>query len=73
MTYIKLRNLEIGYTLPKAWTAKIGIPKFRVYLAGQNLLSIDNINFDIDPEITATNGMAYPNMKVINVGFSMDF
>lgn len=73
VTYVKLRNLEIGYTLPKAWTAKIGIPKFRVYLAGQNLLSIDNINFDIDPEITATNGMAYPNMKVINVGFSMDF
>lgn len=73
VTYLKMRNIELGYTLPKQWTSKVGISKFRVYVAGQNLLSFDNINFDIDPEITATNGMAYPNMKVVNVGFSMDF
>ena len=36
-------------------------------------VSLKNIDIDIDPEITAENGMAYPNMKVVNFGFSVDF
>ena len=73
MTYLKIRNVEVGYTLPQKWTSKVGISRCRFYVSGQNLFSLKNIDIDIDPEITAENGMAYPNMKVVNFGFSVDF
>lgn len=73
MTYLKMRNVEVGYTLPQKWTSKVGISRCRFYVSGQNLFSLKNIDIDIDPEITAENGMAYPNMKVVNFGFSVDF
>ena len=52
---------------------EVGTSRCRFYVSGQNLFSLKNIDIDIDPEITAENGMAYPNMKVVNFGFSVDF
>ena len=42
-SYIRLKNVEIGYTLPKAWTSKAGIQNVRIYVQGQNLLTFDNL------------------------------
>jgi TonB-linked SusC/RagA family outer membrane protein len=47
--YVRLKNVNIGYTLPKALTSKIGISRLRVSAVGQNLLTLTKLKF-IDPE-----------------------
>lgn len=50
-SYARLKNVQLGYTLPRNLTQKARIQKLRVYLTGQNLLTISNMKF-LDPEIT---------------------
>ena len=72
--YIKLRNFELGYTLPQRWMSKAGINKLRLYLFGQNLFSIDNMGaYDIDPEIANSTGIVYPTTRVIGTGINLSF
>src|SRR5690606_4399333 len=74
VNYLKLRNLQLGYTFPKAWTDKIGIKQFRVYTMMQNLFSIDNLGeMEIDPELTSDSGIQYPTNKVYNIGVNVVF
>lgn len=68
--YLKLRNLEIGYSLPKNMLKRVSIQSLRFYVAGQNLFTITNVP-GIDPEITSGNGADYPTMRVINVGLTL--
>jgi TonB-linked SusC/RagA family outer membrane protein len=49
--YARLKNLNIGYTLPQSWSRKAGMERFRVSLIGQNLLTFSKLKF-IDPETT---------------------
>lgn len=62
--YVRLKNINIGYTLPKALTQKIGIERLRVSAIGQNILTLSKLNF-IDPETTEfdnnVNANAYSN------------
>jgi hypothetical protein len=74
VNYLKLRNLQIGYTLPEKWMKPRGIQKLRIYTMMQNLFSIDNLgDMKIDPEITSDSGVQYPTNKVINVGVTLTF
>jgi TonB-linked SusC/RagA family outer membrane protein len=74
VNYIKLRNLEFGYTLPKSYTKKVGIEKFRIYTFMQNVFSIDNLGLvNVDPEITTGTGLQYPTNRVINLGVNITF
>lgn len=71
--YCRLKNLEIGYTLPKAWTGKIRIDNCRIYASGTNLFVIDNIDI-YDPENSGDRGAyQYPQMKTFNVGINLSF
>ena len=70
--YIKLRNLEFGYTLPKHILQKALISDLRIYVAGTNLFTLTNIP-GIDPETKETNGLAYPTTRVINIGLNLKF
>ncbi len=70
--YVKLRNLEFGYNLPKKLTNSMSISDVRLYLAGQNLFGLTNL-IGVDPEINETNGLAYPTMRIINVGLTLKF
>lgn len=71
--YIRLKNIEIGYTLPTAFVQQ---SKFfshaRVYFNAVNLLTFTGAH-DIDPESTSSNATYYPLSKVINVGFTITF
>lgn len=69
--YLKLRNLEVGYTFPKEWLQRCKISNLRIYLAGQNLFTLTNV--PIDPEVSAANGAAYPTMRIINLGLTLKF
>ena len=72
--YMRLKNLEIGYTLPKAWTSKAGIQSVRIYAQGQNLLTFDRLgDVDMDPEIKNGDGSWFPVQRVVNLGINMTF
>jgi TonB-linked SusC/RagA family outer membrane protein len=74
VNYLKLKNLEIGYTLPKKWTKKAGMEKVRVYSLMQNLFSIDNLGeVEIDPEIVGNSGVHYPTLRMVNFGVNLTF
>lgn len=70
--YMRLKNLEIGYSLSKNLIKRIGISALRIYVNGTNLFSIDNVKeFGIDPEISSTNGLVYPSQRIYTVGFNL--
>lgn len=72
-SFLRLKNLEVGYTIPKKLTKKIGIKKFRLYANGQNLLTFDNLPFEsVDPEQQTTTSVL-PVLKVINFGANINF
>lgn len=70
--YIKLRNLEFGYTLPSNLLDRAGIGATRVYFSGQNLLTFSNI-IGVDPESNESNGLGYPTTRIFNFGFNLTF
>ena len=74
INYLRLKNLEIGYTFPKSWTRKVSVEKFRIYISGTNLLTFDNMKkFGLDPEQGARGGLDYPQHRVYTVGFNLNF
>ncbi len=70
--YVRLKNLEIGYTLPSNIVQKAKLGNLRVYVNGLNLLTIDKHKI-FDPEATAQGGVYYPQSRVINTGLSLTF
>lgn len=71
-SFLRLKNVEFGYTLPKGSLKVLGISSCRVYLGGQNLFVWDKLRLDhIDPE--QNNSYGYPITKSINVGCNINF
>jgi TonB-linked SusC/RagA family outer membrane protein len=58
-SYLKLRNVQFGYNLPKSIYQKLGIQNVRFYLSGENLLTITPFKMDIDPEALSTGDPFY--------------
>lgn len=72
--YLRVRNLELAYNLPKTITQKLKTEKIRIYANASNLISFDNVGkFQIDPEIEAAAAVAYPQQKVFMLGFNVTF
>jgi len=72
-SYLRLKSVEIGYTIPNTLLKKYGFTKTRFYAQGLNLLTWDKLTkFDIDPE-TNTGGDWYPIQKVFNFGVYVTF
>lgn len=69
--YLRLKNLTIGYTIPKNVLGKIGISRLRVYLLGENLLTFTPLMDTFDPE--TLNNMTYPISKKYSVGLNLTF
>ena len=70
--YIRLKNLELGYTIPSQWGSRFGMSNLRVYVNGLNLLTWDNLKV-YDPESNSATGQYYPQARVINGGVSVSF
>ncbi len=75
VSYLRLRNLELGYDLPKKILKLLGgISRLRIYANGTNLFSLDNVkDIETDPEISSTNGLVYPQQRLYNFGFNLTF
>ena len=69
VNFLKLRNCEVYYDLPEAWVAKVKMSQCRVFVKGENLLTLSNMK-TMDPENIGTN---YPSLMGVNVGFSLKF
>lgn len=65
--YVRLKNAEIGYTIPHFITSKLNISNLRFFVNGENLVTIAGYK-GIDPEV---NGIAYPIQRVFNAGVSV--
>ena len=72
MSFLRLKNAEIGYTLPKKWTNKINMKTLRIYVSGVNLATFSDFKL-WDPEVTAQNGNAYPTTRNVSVGLNVNF
>jgi TonB-linked SusC/RagA family outer membrane protein len=70
--YLRLKNLEIGYTIDGAFKQKIGISNLRVYANGLNLITFDKHKI-FDPEAENEAGTYYPLSRVINFGAMVSF
>ena len=72
MRFLRLKTLEIGYTLPKHITDKICSKGIRIYLSGNNLFCFSP--FDLwDPELDSADGLKYPTMRSFMVGVNLNF
>ena len=71
-SYLRLKNVEIGYTLPKNITEKFGASNLRVYATGENLYTWDSLRTDcLDPEQTSV--LTYPLLRTFSFGLSVNF
>ncbi|MGX5819791.1 SusC/RagA family TonB-linked outer membrane protein [Chitinophaga lutea] len=71
--YTRLKNVVLGYTLPKSVVGRAKIQSVRVYVSGQNLVTWDKFFPGFDPEQTNTGGEFYPIMKTYTVGLNVNF
>lgn len=72
MSFMRLKNAEIGYTIPKRITRKIGMSTVRFYVQGVNLLTFSKFKL-WDPELSASNGNIYPQMRTFCFGANVNF
>lgn len=73
-SYLRLKNIEIGYSLPQKWIQKVHLQQVRFYLQGMNLLTFDKLgDVNMDPETGDGNGSWYPIQRVYNFGVNVTF
>lgn len=71
-SYIKLKNLQIGYTLPESLVNRWGISRMRIYLSGQNVLTFTKYPY-LDPEVPSGRGTVYPQVRTFSLGITVNF
>jgi hypothetical protein len=82
-SYMRLKNIQIGVSLPEKWLKKVSLNKFRIYAGARNLLTFTKYSGS-DPEVPMSEGSeenlvsgidkaAYPQARVFLFGVNMDF
>ena len=80
-SFLRARNVQLGYTLPQKWTQKVAIQRFRVYVQAENLFTLTRYT-GCDPEVTGGNGFSsdlgvdrgvYPQSRTFSVGVNLNF
>lgn len=72
-SYLRLKNITVGYTLPRTLTRKIKIDKLRVYFSGENLFEFTGLDkhYKVDPE--GLSGQTYPFQRSVSFGLNVSF
>ncbi|SEM21924.1 TonB-linked outer membrane protein, SusC/RagA family [bacterium A37T11] len=69
-TFLRLKQVELGYTLPSHWLSRLNITNFRIYVNATNLLTFSKFRlWDVE---MGGNGLGYPIQKVFNVGVNVN-
>ncbi|MGN6438261.1 MAG: SusC/RagA family TonB-linked outer membrane protein [Agriterribacter sp.] len=71
-TYLRLKALNIGYTIDYPWLGKAGIKHVNIFISGQNLLTFTGLDY-MDPETPSGRLSVYPLMATYNAGLSVTF
>jgi TonB-linked SusC/RagA family outer membrane protein len=78
-SFFRIKNVELGYTIPKVWTNKVGVSRFRLYVSGQNLLTLTKYT-GFDPEFGIGSALgsgidngSYPQSKIYTMGLQLEF
>lgn len=66
--YLRIKNVTLGYTLPKTWVNKIGLSSAKVYCSGENLFTFDHLPTGYDPERMS---WGYPFYRTLSFGFNV--
>jgi TonB-linked SusC/RagA family outer membrane protein len=69
-SYLRVKTIEVGYTIQKALVSKLGLDQVRFYFSGQNLFTFDKVKF-IDPEAPGGWGNYYPQQRVLTFGVNV--
>lgn len=75
-SYMRLKNVQVGYTIPTKWAEFLKMSSLRVYFSGENLYTFTNLTKIFDPEVlsgTYGSGKAYPLMKNFSFGVNINF
>jgi len=72
-SYLRLKNIQLGYTLPEKLTNKARVSRMRIYVSADNLLTKTDFFYGYDPESPVTSGGFYPQVKTFVAGVSLNF
>ena len=75
-SYLRVKNITIGYTLPQEWTRKVRLSRVRIYVSGDNLFEWSGVKPFFDPESitdTSTFGYVYPFSRQYSFGLNVTF
>lgn len=77
-SYLRLKNIQFGYTFPKSWLEKLGVQNLRVYYSAENIFTIHNMLIDFDPETPPVSGVGergsnYPLSQTHSFGVNLTF
>lgn len=77
-SFLRLRNLQVGYTIPRKLADKMNLKQLRVYIGGENLFTVTNYS-GYDPEVSSEDPLGYvddgkyPIPRILNVGLTVKF
>lgn len=72
-SYLRLKNVNIGYNFSGGWLDGLGVNNVRFYLSGENLLTFDRFWDGFDPEAPVGSGSYYPQLKTYTIGLNIRF
>lgn len=73
-SYLRLKSIDLGYTIPRKYTSKYKVEKLRVFMNAYNLFTFKSQKLKgVDPEGESTYGLYYPQMKTISCGVNIEF
>ena len=72
-SYLRVKNVQLGYTFPEKWMKKARIDNFRVYASADNLFTFSKFFYAYDPETPVSKGGYYPLVKTVGIGVNLTF
>jgi hypothetical protein len=72
-SFFRLKNVNLGYTIPGSFAKKMRISSFRIFVSGQNLFTVTKAWKGFDPEINNANAEFYPVMRTYTAGINVTF
>lgn len=72
-SYLRLKNLQIGYSIPLKYLSKVGLSGLRFYYSIENVFTISNMLIKVDPEINSETGNDYPLLRTNSFGVNITF
>jgi len=76
-SYFRLKNIQLGYTIPRSVSERLKLQSLRVYVSGENLVTFSKMTKLLDPETSFTyewmQGAIYPLSKSVSAGLNLTF